>query len=337
MRTQPNFPVSNTLGLEALATQGVVATSIAELQEAITIAKALTLPVFAFGQGSNVIVNNTLDYFAIAVRNTGVELLEIQEYQRVCVRAAAGIEWHRFVEHCLNQGWYGLENLALIPGMVGATPIQNVGAYGVEVADVICGVHLLDSEGQALYLTQSQCDFSYRHSRFKSQPELIVTAVDFTLSLDPQVNTEYPDIAENLDTAKVVEPMPRDVFKAVCAIRRAKLPDVKQHPNVGSFFKNPVVETKVFHQLKQKYTQLLGYPQQTSQKVKMSAAQLLDLSGAKQLNSGSVVCWPKQPLVLVNKGGASIDEVLTFAETLATRVQQKFGVQLDIEPQLIGC
>ena len=255
---------------------------------------------------------------------------------RVRVRAEAGCNWHAFVQWCVEQDLWGLENLALIPGTVGAAPIQNIGAYGVEVGEHILAVEAMQREdGVIVRIGREACGFGYRDSVFKQQPgRWIVTAVEFELARSASPRLGYAGLGEAL--AGIDAPGPRQVFDAVCNIRRAKLPDPSLIGNAGSFFKNPIVPEAVANTLAQAHPRMPSWPVADAALRKLSAAWLIEQAGWKGRREGDAGVSPQHALVLVNHGQASGAELLALARAVAADVQARFGVAIEPEPRLIG-
>ncbi|MDF0605228.1 UDP-N-acetylmuramate dehydrogenase [Neisseriaceae bacterium TC5R-5] len=291
-------------------------------------------PTLYLGAGSNVLF--TQDFAGLVVRMAlrGIRLLA-QDEQYVWVEAAAGENWHDFVQYALAQGWYGLENLSLIPGTVGASPIQNIGAYGVEVKDYISEVVCADLQqaGQQRLVRAQDCHFGYRDSIFKRpvSQSLLITAVRFRLLRQAQLRTTYGDIQQELDASGIRQPTPQDVSLAVMRIRSRKLPNPAKLGNAGSFFKNPIIPQQQAAALLQQYPQLPHYPAGPEQ-VKLAAGWLIDQCGLKGYRSGDAGVHQQQALVLVNYGQASGRQIQALADKIRTTVQQRFGVTLEAEP-----
>jgi UDP-N-acetylmuramate dehydrogenase len=323
--------IENTLAVPARAAVGCVARSVDDLLQAREIARAEGLPLRVLGEGSNVIPNPRVDQVVCHLRTDGVVVVDETD-ELVHVKVASGEHWHAFVMKTLANHWYGLENLALIPGSVGAAPIQNIGAYGVEIATFVDGVEILDEAGKLATLNPSQCAFDYRQSVFQNQSDVHVTSLLLKLRKKPTVVTGYPDVAAEL--SEVEDPTPDDVARAVIAIRRAKLPDPRAHPNAGSFFKNPIVDANRAQALRARIPDLSHFEQGDG--IKISAAQLIDRCGWKDRGSAALRCWPTQPLVIVNDGRLAATDVLAFAQDIRNDVFAQFGVQLELEPSVLS-
>ena len=257
---------------------------------------------------------------------------------RTIVRADAGVEWHDFVMRTLRQGLCGLENLALIPGTVGAAPIQNIGAYGAEVREFIHAVEAFEpATGTMHRLDADGCHFAYRDSLFKQQPDrYIVTAVEFSLSRAPSLKLDYAGIREELDSLGVTAATPQHVADAVIAIRRRKLPDPAVLGNAGSFFKNPIVPSAQAEALKSQHDALPVFRGNNDDTRKLSAAWLIDQCGWKGHRDGDAGVAASHALVLVNHGHATGAQLLDLARRIADSVRSRFGVSLEPEPRVIG-
>jgi UDP-N-acetylmuramate dehydrogenase len=277
----------------------------------------------------------TRDYPGLVLRLMD-HSLQVGYEDEVCVhiRAGAGMAWHQLVEKTLALGWFGLENLALIPGTVGAAPVQNIGAYGVEIAAFILSVDCVNiASGERFIFDKAGCQFSYRNSIFKQQllGKTVVTSVVFILSKKPQVNTQYAALHNYLSGYPHTEITPHTVKEAVCAIRRMRLPDPTITPNAGSFFKNPQIDAAHFAQL-QKDNPAIAFYTGEQGRVKLAAAWLIEQSGWKGRCIGDACVHDQQALVLINRGHANGTEILALANSIAADVYTRFAVQLEYEP-----
>ncbi len=336
LEVEANFQLGslNTLKLECIAERYALVSTSVELQEALSEARLHSANINVLGGGSNLILNRYLPGMTIHMGLKGRELLE-ESADDVVVRLQAGEEWHETVLWTNAEGYFGLENLALIPGSVGAAPVQNIGAYGVEIAQMIEFVHVVDSRnGHLRGLTAAQCCFSYRDSLFKT-PEgkhLIITAVDLRLSKRPVVNTSYPALRE---VVPVDAATPSDVLAAVVAIRQSKLPDPGVEANVGSFFKNPIVDCVTAEHMKAEYPDMPQYPVDANT-VKLSAAWMIDQLGWRGVEECGVSVSEKHALVVINKSARYASEVIEFTDKITYSVSEKYSVSLDREPELVG-
>src|SRR5690606_32038490 len=289
--------------------------------------------IYVLGGGSNLILRERLSRPVVHNLLKGIRLIE-ETPEAFIVEAAGGEVWHDFVGTCIGNGWYGLENLALIPGTVGACPVQNIGAYGVEVMDRIDSVYAWDlALGQPRCFTAQECAFSYRDSLFKKPAGqgYLITAVRFRLPRQWAPVTTYPDLKNDPELAQ--NTTPQKIFDAVCRIRQAKLPDPAKIGNAGSFFKNPIVSAAKQSQLKTDYPALVSYPQADGS-YKLAAGWMIEQCGWKGRSLGPVGMHDRQALVLVNHGGATATDVLALAGAVVESVRQKFGVTLEREPVL---
>jgi UDP-N-acetylmuramate dehydrogenase len=287
------------------------------------------------GGGSNVVFTRDLPGLAVHVAMKGVERLEGTP-DHCLLRAEAGEDWHGLVEYCLSEGYFGLENLSLIPGTVGAAPIQNIGAYGVELRERLESLQALDREtGQLVRFDNKECGFSYRTSVFKREhrDRYVITSVTLKLDKLPAPVDTYRSVRLELQAMGVRSATPESVSRAVCNLRRRKLPDPAVLGNAGSFFKNPLVPACVFEQLKSQDSDLVGYPQADGQ-VRLAAGWMIDRTGWRGIRRGAAGVHTEHALVLVNHGGATAAEILGLAGEIQHSVEQTFGVELEIEPRL---
>ena len=336
LRTEP-LKNRNTLSLQAYANALAIVDSDQQLAQALDWSRAQGLAVLPLGQGSNVVLAGDIDALVISQRSSGLRVIA-QDGDEVLLRVAAGHDWHSLVADTLKQKMYGLENLALIPGTVGAAPIQNIGAYGVELERFVRSVQAVDiATGEHLTLTAHECDFAYRDSVFKRElrDRVIITSVDLALSRKPLLEISYPALQSELDDLGVQEPTPADVFAAVVSVRRRRLPDPAQEPNAGSFFKNPVLSAQQAQPLLEQYADMPGFPQ-AEDEIKIPAAWLIDQLGWKGRMHNGVGVHAGHALVLVNYGSDSGAALLKLATDIVTSVQQRFGITLEIEPRVYG-
>ncbi|MBR6814581.1 MAG: UDP-N-acetylmuramate dehydrogenase [Alistipes sp.] len=287
---------------------------------------------YALGGGNNILFTRRFEGTLIKPTGTKIHILTDDE-DSVLVSVEAGLEWDDMVEWAVEHELWGVENLSLIPGTIGASPVQNIGAYGAEAKDVIERVHFFDtSERTHKSLRREECRFAYRNSIFKGELKgrCIITSVEFRLKKRAQPNLAYGDL--KAETEKRGDATLRNIRDAVCAIRRSKLPDTAILGNAGSFFKNPIVEREVAEQMRLKYENMPIYPTADSQKAKLAAGWLIDKCGLKGYRQGNVGVHERQALVLVNYGGANGNDVMSLAHDVCCKVAQKFGI--DIEPEV---
>jgi len=291
---------------------------------------------FILGGGSNLVLTGDFAGLVLHMAIPGKRLVG-EEADAWIVEARAGENWHDFVQWTVQQGWPGLENLSLIPGMVGAAPIQNIGAYGLEVGERLLDLTAWDFDKQAFVtLDRSACRFGYRDSLFKQEGwhlsgRLAITSVRFHLPKAWAANTGYADVQQELASQGIATPSPQDVAAAIVAVRRRKLPDPAETPNAGSFFHNPLVSAAQAAALRAAHPSLPCYPQPNGQ-VKLAAGWLIEQAGWKGRNFGPVGMYEKQALVLVNRGGASGDDVKQTMAAVQTAVRARFAVDLTAEP-----
>lgn len=296
------------------------------------------------GGGSNVLLAPRIERPVLLMRSRGISLRSLSD--AVEVEVAAGENWHDLVRWTLGQGLRGLENLALIPGSAGAAPVQNIGAYGMELSRVLTRVEAVDlSTCSLVTLGVTECEFGYRDSLFKHQPgRFLITSVTLRLMQTlpaprhpagaPEFETGYPDLQRELVAMGISRPDAVTIAEAVIRVRRRKLPDPRRIPNAGSFFKNPLVSSERFRSLQVNDPGLIGNYSPAG--IKLAAAQLIDLCGFKLRSTGPVKVWQRQPLVLTNPGRADGTAVLAFARSIQEAVEKRFGLRLEIEPDLIG-
>ena len=323
----------NTLGLVSHAAQYFGLESEQQLPLVTQCAQAAGGRIYILGGGSNLVLREHLSRPVVHNRLLGVGLVH-ETADAFVVEAAGGEVWHDFVAACIRNGWYGLENLALIPGTVGACPVQNIGAYGVEVMDRIESVQAWDiAQGQSRLFTAQECEFSYRDSVFKKAAGqgYLITSVRFRLPKQWAPVISYPDLKSDSELAQ--NATPQKIFDAVCRIRQAKLPDPAKIGNAGSFFKNPIVSAAKQSQLKTDYPALVSYPQADGS-YKLAAGWMIEQCGWKGRTLGAVGMHHRQALVLVNHGGATATDVLALADAVIASAQQKFDVTLEREPVL---
>ncbi len=336
MQVQENFPLKayNTFGIEANARWFAAFADVAQLSSLLDrYPRAARL---VLGGGSNILFTGNYDGLVLKNEIGGIQLVA-EDDENVYVKAGAGENWHLFVQHCIGQQWAGLENLSLIPGCTGASPMQNIGAYGVEVRDVfheLTAYHLQEKSNYTF--RPGDCDFGYRESVFKKKykGQFVITDVTFRLNKRPVFNTSYGAIEEELDKMGVTALSIRAIADAVIRIRSSKLPDPREIGNAGSFFKNPVVDRQQFLQLKEIYPSIPGYPHDNDA-VKIAAGWLIEQCGWKGFRKGDAGVHARQALVLVNYGRATGREIYDLSEEIKQSVREKFNVLLEREVNII--
>ncbi|MDY7217996.1 UDP-N-acetylmuramate dehydrogenase [Denitrificimonas sp. JX-1] len=326
----------NTLAVDVRARFFVAVETLEQLRAALAWAKQREIAVFLLGGGSNLVLAKDLDVLVIHLQLRGINVLsEDDEFARVEVQA--GENWHAFVQWSLAQGYSGLENLSLIPGSIGAAPVQNIGAYGVEVKDHLESVLVYDRYAQQTQrLSEKECQFAYRDSLFKRESgRRVILSIIFKLPKQATLHLDYGDLRGYLNKQGITEPTPQAVSRAVCEVRAAKLPDPAQLANTGSFFKNPVVSAEHAQKLKEQYPHIVSFVQDDGQ-VKLAAGWLIDQAGWKGLRQGDAAVHAQQALVLVNHGNASGQQILQLAAQIQADIKQRYGVELEIEPNIIA-
>ena len=336
LRRAASLKALNTFGVEARADRLLELRDAADLPAALELLRAHP-PALVLGGGSNLLFTRDPPGTVLRVMLAGRRLLD-EAGDDVRVEAAAGENWHAFVGWTIDQGLNGLENLSLIPGSVGASPEQNVGAYGVEVRDCFDSLDAVSlHDGTARRFDAADCAFGYRDSVFK-HPEgshWLITVVRFRLSRAPRLRLDYGELRDELRTLGVASPGARDVADAVCAIRRRKLPDPASIGNAGSFFKNPIVDRALAERLCAGHPAMPIHPGDSPATAKLSAAWLIDRCGWKGHREGDAGVHAQHALVLVNHGHASGAQILALAERIRESVRQRFGVELEREPVVV--
>lgn len=307
-----------------------------ELPAALAEANDADLPVLILGGGSNLLLTEDFPGLVIRIDLKGISVRADSNVDHVLVTAAAGENWHELVAYCLQNGWYGIENLALIPGSAGAAPVQNIGAYGVELSDVLVAVRYFDrQQQQVVQLTGEQCQLAYRDSIFKNslKDRAVILSICLRLSTTPRLKIGYPALLQALKA--IPQPDADDVFNAVCSIRRSKLPDPALLGNAGSFFRNPVITRQQYQDLLQQWPQLPHYATASAEHVKLPAAWLIEQAGWKGKRHGDAGIHEHQALVLVNHGQASGLQLVALARAIARSVYQQFAIQLQPEVNIV--
>jgi UDP-N-acetylmuramate dehydrogenase len=325
----------NTFAVEAKAAQYVVAQDVMALSQWLA-STPKPRKVLVLGGGSNLLF--TRNFNGLVIRNAIDGIHVVRDDDRyIWVKAGGGVRWHHLVDSCIRAGFSGLENLSLIPGTVGAAPVQNIGAYGVELCEVMEALEAYHLKtGTRRYFRNSDCQFSYRNSIFKHElkGQYIITNVVFRLSKKPEFNISYGALRDVIGSMHVDDLTPRIVSDAVIRIRSAKLPDPEKLGNAGSFFKNPVIDQKDFEGLKIRFPDLTGYPVETG-KIKISAGWLIEQCGWKGKSMGMAGVYEHQALVLVNRGTQDGREISRLAGKVRQSVQDRFGIVLDPEVTIL--
>jgi len=334
-KSSPNLGLKhrNTFGFEASAELAYEIIAPEQIPAVMTQIAEKKLPWRVLGGGSNVILPTVLPGATLLMNIAGQEIIS-SDTNSTLIAVGGGVNWHDFVAWALENNLPGLENLALIPGTVGAAPIQNIGAYGVEIGEYIDSVDAYDANSHAFVtLTNKECCFAYRDSYFKKNPQrFIVTKVIFRLPKQWQARIHYADLAKQFSEQS--SPSPEEIFLAVCKIRTHKLPDPKVIGNAGSFFQNPIVPNEQYETLLHKYPGLASYPDAAGKR-KLAAGWLIDQCGFKGQRMGNVGVYENQALVLVNHGNGTAQDILGLAKCIQEKVKKEFGVHLEIEPNIL--
>jgi len=321
----------NTFGIQANARRFVLVNSIEDLKEIIASEK----DVFLLGGGSNILLTGDVEKLVVHLNTKGIIVNDFDENE-VLVTAEAGENWHELVLWCVSQNYGGLENLALIPGNVGTSPIQNIGAYGVEIKDVFQQLEAIDIEtGKTKIFTHADCDFGYRNSVFKNElkGKYIIRNVTFKLTKkNHNINISYGAIKDLLNDPE--NPSIKEIANAVIAIRQSKLPDPKEIGNSGSFFKNPVITSNLFEEIAKKYPEIQHYVVSENE-IKIPAGWLIEKCGFKGKRFGDAGVHEKQALVLVNYNNATGQEIYALAQKIQQKVKETFKIALEIEVNVI--
>ncbi|MDD1965562.1 UDP-N-acetylmuramate dehydrogenase [Pseudomonas putida] len=324
----------NTFGVEVKARWFVEAHNDSDVRDALAWASEKNVEVLVVGGGSNLLLTGDIDALVLRMASRGIRITH-EDCGGAIVEAEAGEPWHPFVQDMLARGLSGLENLSLIPGTVGAAPMQNIGAYGVEIKDVFHSLVALDRQtGELREFALQDCAFGYRDSVFKHQVgRWLILRVRFKLSFAATLHLDYGPVRQRLQEQGIEQPTPIHVSRAICAIRSEKLPDPAVLGNAGSFFKNPVVPAELAARIKQEHPGLVAYPQADGQ-VKLAAGWLIEQAGWKGFREGDAGVHALQSLVLVNYGAATGLELLKLAQRIQADILERFGVSLEMEPNL---
>lgn len=337
MQIQHNFSLKNhnTFGIEAKAKQFVAVHSVSDLKTVLE--ENSNTKKFILGGGSNMLLTQDVDALVIHVDLKGKKIIK-EDDNFVWVESQAGENWHEFVLWTINQDFGGLENMSLIPGNVGTTPVQNIGAYGTEMKDtfVSCDAMGIDSHEMKTF-HKEECNFGYRESIFKheAKDKYVITSVIFKLTkTNHKINTSYGDITKELENKHITSPTLKDVSNAVIAIRQSKLPDPKELGNSGSFFKNPIISRDLFNSVKEKFPEIKHYDVSETE-VKVPAGWLIEQAGFKGKRFGDAGIHKNQALVLVNYGNATGQEILNVSKDIQKTIFEKYGIAIEAEVNVI--
>ncbi|QXP62348.1 UDP-N-acetylmuramate dehydrogenase [Polaribacter sp. HaHaR_3_91] len=336
MNIQQNTSLKNynTFGISVNAKRFISIDSVYQLQQLLKVEKDL----FLISGGSNMLLTKDIEKLVVHLAIKGISI-DYEDENAVYITVNAGENWHDFVLWCVSENYGGIENLSLIPGNVGTCPIQNIGAYGVEVKDTITKVEVLDIEtGKLVQFSNEDCSFGYRNSIFKNEVKgkYIITSVSFKLTkTNHHLNSSYGAINTELTSKNITKPTLKDISDAVIAIRKSKLPDPKEIGNSGSFFKNPVIAATQFLELQKDFPTIPSYKISDTE-VKVPAGWLIEQAGFKGKRFGNYGVHEKQALVLVNYGNATGKEIYQLAEKIKETIFNKFGIPLEIEVNIIA-
>jgi UDP-N-acetylmuramate dehydrogenase len=325
----------NTFGIDVSAALFANIQTEEELKELLQNSDAKNIPMLVLGGGSNILFTQNFEGLLIKVSIPGIQVVE--KGDDVFLTAGAGVVWNDLVVFAVERGYAGLENLSLIPGTVGASPVQNIGAYGVELKDVFSSCTALSiQDGGSRTFSFEDCAFGYRDSVFKRalKEKYIITSVTFKLSKSAKLNVQYGAIQAELAKRNILEPTIADISRIVSEIRQSKLPDPSTIGNAGSFFKNPVIDADVFQKLKIEHPDVVSFPAGENQ-FKLAAGWLIEQCGFKGIVAGQTGTWKNQALVLVNHGSATGAEVYNFSERIIMTVKETFGIMLEREVNVL--
>lgn len=327
----------NTFGIDTSCSYFIECNNVQDIIDSLSFSKKNNLPLLTLGGGSNILFTKKFEGIVLKNSLKGIEILSTTD-EKITVKASAGENWHQFVLHAVNNGWCGIENLSLIPGTVGASPIQNIGAYGVEVKDTIEEVEVLfiDSYEIKKY-TNKECKFGYRSSIFKTElkNKCILLNVTYSFSKHATLNISYGAIADTLKANNISEPTIKDVSNAVIAIRESKLPNPKEIGNAGSFFKNPEIPNVLFEKLVQTHPAIPHYNSPIPNHTKIAAGWLIEQCGWKGYRIDDIGVHKNQALVLVNYGNGNGDALLHLCQQIIQSVFEKFEIKLEAEVNII--
>ena len=325
----------NTFHIDVRSNKFIVVEKVDELDNLIDFVELSSGKFLILGGGSNILF--TKDFDGTILHLSFNQLSELKSDDRfVYIKADAGVVWDELVKYSVDKNLGGIENLAMIPGTVGAAPIQNIGAYGQELKDSLFEVEYIDlTDKKIKTISNEKCEFGYRDSVFKKslRDKFIITSVILRLSKNPVPVLNYGNVSNELSKSGIDKPTIKDVSNIIRKIRTEKLPDPNQIGNAGSFFKNPIIDENKFESIKEKYPDVPSFRQEN--KIKIPAAWLIEKSGLKGYKKGNIGTYPNQPLVIVNYGKASGKEILEFAQLIQSTVFEKFQIQLEPEVNII--
>ena len=346
MKTNVNLRLYNSFGFDTIAKQFAEINQTSDLQTLIQSGALQKHKTLILSGGNNILFQkDVFDDLVVYINTRGIEILR-EDGNEIIVRAQAGEDWPDFVRFCVDKGWHGIENLAHIPGKVGAAPVQNIGAYGMELKDSFLRCEAMDlTTGETKVFTKKDCRFGYRESVFKNElkGQYVIISVEFLLKKNAPLNLEYGNIKAYLEQNGIENPTLQQLHDSICAIRDAKLPDMKQIGSAGSFFKNPVIERKQFEALQKEYPTMPHYDE-PNDKVKVPAGWLIEHSGPstgsetaswKGWRDEHVGVYEKQALVLVHYGGGKGQDIVELAQRIQDSVEKKFGIRIGPEVNFV--
>lgn len=337
MKANVNLQPYNSFGISAIAKQFIEINNSEDIVKLIRRGELKDKKILILGGGNNILLtDDVFDGIVIRMNNKGIKQI-VNDGNKVVVRVQAGEDWPSFVAQMVAKGLYGVENLAHIPGTVGAAPIQNIGAYGMELEDCFVQCETINLEsGKKRTFDNKECVFGYRSSIFKTmlRGQYVITSVDIKLSKQADLKLDYGNLKSYLEVKGIENPTLQQLHDAICNIRDAKLPDPKKTGNAGSFFKNPIVDKATFEDLKARFQDIPSFVEPNG-KIKIPAGWLIEQCGWKGLNEGNVGVYDKQALVLVNNGGGTGKEIVGLAEKIVKSVNDKFGIKLQAEVNFV--
>ena len=333
-----NLKEYNTFGIDVNTKLYINIENTIDILESIKFIKNENITnIFVLGGGSNILFMGTFNGLILHINTRGITIISEND-KEVYIKAEAGEKWNNLIQFCIEHNFWGLENLSMIPGKVGSSPVQNIGAYGTEVKDVIYELDAYDIfSGEKKIFKNKDCDFGYRRSIFKDKlrNKFIISSVTYKLSKIPKPNISYKGLGEELQKSGGDIYNINDIFKSVCKIRNTKLPNPDIIGNAGSFFKNPLVSSSKLADILREFPDVVYFIQDDG-KVKLAAAWLIEKCGWKGKSWGNAAIYEKQPLVLINKGGASSQEIMNLANKIIEDVYSKFDVELEIEVNIVA-
>ncbi len=337
MLIQENISLNtyNSFGCKAIAKHFCIIKRKDEIDDAISWCKHQQKSFLILGSGTNLLFTKDFEGLVVKMELKGIELVK-ESATEVIINVSAGENWHLLVKYCVQKAWGGIENLSLIPGTVGAAPIQNIGAYGVEAKDIITQITAYDTQKQEWVIIQNtDCQFGYRNSLFKQEKNrYVISEVQFCLQKQPKLHTDYGTIREVLHKKQIKQASIQDVSDAIIEIRTEKLPDPSKLGNAGSFFKNPTVPLDIYDRLKALYPSMVAYPISDTA-YKLAAGWLIEQAGWKGKRNGDVGCYEKQALVIVNYKNATGTDIYNFSQEIIDSVQNIFNIQLEREVNIV--